>query len=266
MKDTSASLALAGPRPRRRSLWSCSHGQGRPGLLRLIDQSFPVRLLLALVAAGALLGGVERWEQCRSEDFKRGCLQRKPDAILSVANVEALSIVTAALVYLLEGGPRRRRDNLEAMGVIMACQQAGARLSYARNEALEKLSAQGIWLDGLDLSRTHLEQLQAPYGRWRSINLHKACLKGACLEDTDLQGSDLREADLRQARLMHADLRDTDLRGADLRQADLRGADLRQARLEGARLEGARLEGADLEGSSLIGAASVPSPSSNGDS
>ena len=260
MKNSSASLGHAGPRPRRRLLWNSSSGQRRPGLLRLIESSFSVRLLLALVAAGALLGGVERWEQCRSEEFKRGCLQRKPEAILSVANVEALSIVTAALVYLLEGGPRRRRDNLEAMGVIMACQQAGARLSYARNEALEKLSAQGIWLDGLDLSRTQLEQLQAPYGRWRSINLHQACLKGACLEDTDLQGSDLSDADLRQARLAHADLRDTDLRGADLREADLRGADLRQARMEGTRLEGARLEGADLGGTSLIEAASLTSP------
>ncbi len=265
MKNSPASLEFAGPRPRRRLFWQSSPGQRRPGVLRLIDQSFPVRLLLALVAAGALLGAVERWENCRSEAFSRGCLQSNAEAIISVANVEALSIVTAALLYLLEGGPRRQRENREAMGLILECQQAGARLSHSRNEALEKLSAQGIWLDGLDLSHTQLERLRAPHGRWRAVNLHKASLKGACLEDSDLQGADLSGADLRQARLAHADLRGADLRGADLREADLRGSDLRQARMDGARLEGARLDGADLGDAPPIEAASAIAPPSSGD-
>lgn len=244
MKAPRSSSLPPGPRPRQGLPWS--HGPARRwGLRWLIDHSFPLRLLLALVAAGALLGAVDRWEHCLRHDFASGCLQRDAGGIITVGNVEALSIVTAAQLYLLEGGQRRRHENLEAMGVIMACQQAGARLSHARNEALEKLSAQGIWLDGLDLSLAHLEDLRAPHGRWRSMNLHKACLRSACLHDADLQGSDLSGADLRQTNLVHADLRDADLRGADLRQADLRGADLGRARLEGAQLEGARLVGAD---------------------
>ena len=241
----------AGPRPRRSWPWARGTAPQR-GLPRLIDHSFALRLLLALVTAGVLLGAVNRWENCRNHGFARGCLQRDAGGIITVGNVESLSIVTAALLYLLEGGARRRRENLEAMGVIMDCQQAGARLSHARNEAVEKLSARGIWLDGLDLSQAHLEQLRAPHSRWRAVNLHKACLKGACLHDTDLQAADLSEADLRQARLEHADLRDADLRQADLRQADLRGADLRHARLEGALLEGALLQGADLGGTALV--------------
>lgn len=245
----------AGPRPRRKLPWA-SHNERRRGLHWLIEHSFPLRLLLALLAAAALLGAVNRWENCRSHGFAPGCLQRDAGGIITVANVEALSIVTAALLYLLEGGQRRRRENLEAMGVIQACQQAGARLSYARIDALEKLSARGLWLDGLDLSQAQLEQLRAPHSRWRAVNLRQACLKGACLHDTDLQGADLSEADLRQAELVHADLRDADLRGADLRQADLRGADLRQARMDGARLEQARLEGADLGNASLSGSES----------
>lgn len=240
----------AGPRPRRGLPWP-RNGERRRGLGWLIDHSFPLRLLLALLAAGALLGLVDRWENCRRQDFAHGCLQRDAGGIVTVGNVESLSIVTAALLYLLEGGQRRRRENLEAMGVIMDCQQAGARLSYARNDAVEKLSARGIWLDGLDLSQAHLEQLRAPHGRWRAVNLQQACLRGACLHDSDLQGADLSGADLRQARLAHADLQGADLRGADLRQADLSGADLRHARLQGARLEDTRLEGADLEGAEL---------------
>lgn len=245
MTSSSSPGRPAGPRPRRGWPWA-GDTSGQRGLAWLINHSFPLRLMLALVAAGALLGAVDRWENCRSHDFAQGCLQRDAGGILTVGNVESLSIVTAALLYLLEGGPRRRRENLEAMRVIMDCQQAGARLCHARNEAVERLSAQGIWLDGLDLSEAHLEQVRAPHSRWRSVNLHRACLKGACLHDTDLQAADLSEADLRQARLEHADLRGSDLRNADLRQADLRGADLRQARLEGARLEGALLLGADL--------------------
>jgi Pentapeptide repeats (8 copies) len=186
----------AGPRPRpgrRRP----RRGQGHRGPAWLLDHAFPLRLLLALVAAGALLGGVNRWENCRSTHFAHGCLFRDPGGIVTVANVEALSIVTAAFLYLLEGQQRRQRENLRAMEVILSCQQAGARLSLARNDALEALSAQGLWLDGLDLHGAVLDALQAPYGRWRCTNLRQASLQQACLHDTDLQGADLAGADLR---------------------------------------------------------------------
>ena len=89
----------------------------RRGLPWLIEHSFPVRLLLALVAAAVLLAAVNRWENCRNHDFAQGCLQRDAGGILTVGNVEALSILTAALLYLLEGGQRHQRENLEAMGV-----------------------------------------------------------------------------------------------------------------------------------------------------
>jgi len=244
----------AGPRPRP----GRSRPHRRPGqrpLARILDHSFPLRLLLALVAAGALLGGVNRWEECRRTHFAQGCLFRDPGGIVTVANVEALSIVTAAFLYLLEGRQRRQRENLQAMEVLLSCQQAGARMSQARNDALETLSAQGIWLDGLDLKGAVLDALQAPYGRWRRTNLRQASLQGACLHDTDLQGADLAGADLRQAVLVHADLREADLRDADLRRADLRGADLRGADTTGARLESTLLEGADLRQTALAGTA-----------
>lgn len=247
---TPTSRPTAGPRPRRRRPWPWRKRRPR-GLRWWFEHHFPLRLLLALLAAGLLLGLVDRWENCRDHQFQQGCLMRNTDAVISISNVESLSIVTAAFLYLFEGTQRRQRENLAAMEVILSCQQARARLSHARNDALETLSRRGIWLDGLDLSLAQLDDLQAPHARWRAVNLQNASLRRACLHDTDLQEADLSGADLRQARLEHADLRGAMLRGCDLRGADLRGADLRGADTAGACLDGALLDDALLENAPL---------------
>ena len=247
---TAAPRPTAGPRPRRRRPWPWRKRRPR-GLRWWFEHHFPLRLLLALLAAGLLLGLVDRWENCRDHQFQQGCLMRNTDAVISISNVESLSIVTAAFLYLFEGTQRRQRENLAAMEVILSCQQARARLSHARNDALETLSRRGIWLDGLDLSLAQLDDLQAPHARWRAVNLQNASLRRACLHDTDLQEADLSGADLRQARLEHADLRGAMLRGCDLRGADLRGADLRGSDTAGARLDGALLDDALLENAPL---------------
>jgi hypothetical protein len=236
-----------GPRPRRRPPWAQRPGRRR-GLTWRLEHAFGLRLLLALLLAGCLLAAVNRWENCRDLGFKAGCLKSDAGGVVSVANVESLSIVTAAMLFLLEGKQRRLRQNSEAMEVILACQQAGVRLSFARNDALERLSAQGIWLDGLDLAGAHLDQLWVPYARWRQMRLHSSSLKGACLHDADLQGSDLGNADLSGADLRHADLRGANLRGARLHNADLRHADLLEAQLDEVDFSGARLEGARRNG------------------
>ena len=233
-----------GPRRPRRAPWAERPGRRRRGLQWRLEHAFGLRLLLALLLAGALLGAVNRWENCRDQGFKHGCLQSDAGGVVSVANVESLSIVTAAMLFLLEGKQRRQRQNCEAMEVILACQRAGARLSFARNDAMERLSAQGIWLDGLDLAGAQLDGIWAPQARWRQMRLQGSSLRGACLHDTDLRGSDLSEADLSGADLRHADLRGVNLQGAMLTGADLRHADLHEARLEGADLSAARLEGA----------------------
>lgn len=247
---TAAPRPTAGPRPRRRRPWPWRKRRPR-GVRWWFEHHFPLRLLLALLAAGLLLGLVDRWENCRDHQFQQGCLMRNTDAVISISNVESLSIVTAAFLYLFEGTQRRQRENLAAMEVILSCQQARARLSHARNDALETLSRRGIWLDGLDLSLAQLDDLQAPHARWRAVNLQNASLRRACLHDTDLQEADLSGADLRQARLEHADLRGAMLRGCDLRGADLRGADLRGSDTAGARLDGALLDDALLENAPL---------------
>jgi hypothetical protein len=231
MKPETNKQTQIGPRPRRRPSWvEQQRKRRRDPFYRLLDRSFGFRLLIAATAAGLLLGGVNRWEHCRQNAFKPGCFLADPGGVVSVGNIEALSIVSAAFVYLLETGQRRRRAHLEAMEVIQACNQMGARFSHARNEALELLSESGLWLDGLDLSGAQMEEIRAPYARWRGVNLKGADLRKASLHDADLQGSNLQNADLSGA----------DLRYSNLSHADLSGANLNEARLDGAKLE--RLE------------------------
>jgi hypothetical protein len=244
--------ASPGPRPQPRRRWAQIHReQQRQPFYRLLDRSFGFRLLLAAGSAFALLVGVNRWEHCRQHNFNAGCLQRDGGGIISVGNVESLSIVTAAFLFLLESRKRRQRENVEAMEVILACQQAGARVSFARNSALELLSDSGLWLDGLDLSRSQLDELNASGGHWREVNLSHSSLRHARFEDADLRGSDLSDADLSHANFRHADLTGANLRGANLSHTDLRGADLSGACTDAVQLTGTQLEGAALGGTTL---------------
>ena len=249
---TSSSSAPPGPRPQRHRRWAqIQREQQRQPIYRLLDRSFSFRLLLAAGSAFTLLVGVNRWEHCRQHNFSSGCLLRDGGGIVSVGNVESLSIVTAAFLFLLEGRKRRQRENLEAMEVIVACQQAGAKVSYARNSALELLSDSGLWLDGLDLNHANLDELQASGGRWREVNLSGSSLRNAWFQDADLRDANLSGTDLSHACFRHADLRGANLQGANLSHTDLRGADLSGACTEAVQLTGTQLEGAALDGTTL---------------
>ena len=241
-----------GPRPQRGKRWAQIQREQRQNwFYRLLDRSLAFRLLLAATSALLLLMGTNRWDHCRDQGFGSDCLQRDAGGIISVGNLEALSIATAAFLYLLEGRQRRQQQNVDALKLILTFQQAGAKLSYARNEALEQLSEAGLWLDGLDLNGANLDQLSACGGRWRQVNLSQASLQNAQFEDADLGGCDLREADLSHGHFRHADLRGANLSGANLSHADLRGADLRGAITEGVQTDGTDLQGAALVGTSL---------------
>jgi hypothetical protein len=247
-----ASKINPGPRPQRGKRWAqIQREQRQSSFYRLLDRSFAFRLLLAAGSALLLLMATNRWDHCRENGFGSGCLQRDAGGIISVGNLEALSIATAAFLYLLEGRQRRQHQNLNALKLILTFQQAGAKLSYARNDALEQLSEAGLWLDGLDLSCANLDELSASGGRWRQVNLSRASLRNAHFEDADLAGCDLREADLSHGHFRHADLRGADLSGANLSHADLRGSDLRGALTEGVQIDGTDLQGASLAGTSL---------------
>jgi hypothetical protein len=106
-------------------------------LQRLVDHVFGIRLLLAATASTAALVAVNRFEPCRDRGFARGCLWQDAGGVVTVCNLEAFIIMTAAFLYILEDGKRRDREHLAAHEVILTCQQAGVRFAPARNESLE---------------------------------------------------------------------------------------------------------------------------------
>jgi uncharacterized protein YjbI with pentapeptide repeats len=179
----------------------------------------------------ALLLLVNSYATCRNNRWAPGCLWRDAEALISVGNVESLSIVTAAFLYVLEAQKRRQRDNIEAYELLMNCNASGVKWLVGRISALEILNSAGLPIDGQQLAGFDLRNLQAANGHWHNVNLEGSVLRRANLAGTDLSGSNLR--------------------GADLRDADLRGAILTGVDLEGAQLEGAKLDGAQLNGASL---------------
>jgi uncharacterized protein YjbI with pentapeptide repeats len=195
---------------------------------------------VALSAAGALalLLVVNSYATCRNNQWAQGCLWRDAEALISVGNVESLSIVTAAFLYILEGQKRKQRDNLEAYDLLKTCNESGVPWLMGRIQALESLNGAGLPLDGQELAGLDLHNLQAPHGHWHQANLENSVLRNANLAASDFTGANLRGADLR---------------GANLRNATLCNANLRNANLEGANLEGALLDGADFEGADLTG-------------
>lgn len=224
----------------------------RSPLMRQLDRSFGLRLLVALVAALAALGAVNRWDQCRKQQMAPGCIWHDAGGVVSVANLEALSILTAGVLFILEGGQRRQRQHIEAMELIISCRQAGSRFSFARNGALELLSDAGFWLDDLDLSSIDLDDIRVPGARWRGVNLSGSSLTNANLRGADLQGANLEAANLQGADLRGANLTRAILTKANLCRADLRGALLTHAVLDGAVLNGAFLDGAGARGENVL--------------
>jgi hypothetical protein len=166
---------------------------------RLLDGSFLFRLALSGAAAMALLLLVNSYATCRNNRWAPGCLWRDAEALISVGNVESLSIVTAAFLYVLEAQKRRQRDNIEAYELLMNCNASGVKWLVGRISALEILNSAGLPIDGQQLAGFDLRNLQAANGHWHNVNLEGSVLRRANLAGTDLSGSNLRGADLRDA-------------------------------------------------------------------
>ena len=215
---------------------------------RQVDRSFKFRLLLASGGALLLLGALNRIETCRALDHAQGCFSHDLGSLLSVGNLEAYSISTAALLYLLESERRQEQAGRDAYDTIMAANQAKIVHSLARIRALETLSDAGFNMEGLDLSGIDLTRLQIP-----DTHLQRVNFSGTVLAYADLQGADLTKANLTKADLSQANLTGAMLTSADLSQAKLTGANLTDANLTGANLTGANLTSAIVVRTQLDG-------------
>jgi hypothetical protein len=205
---------------------------------RLLDRSFSFRVLIAAVASFCLLAVVNRFENCHGDHAKDDCLTSSFYEIISIGNVESFSIVTAALVYIMEAGRRKEKEHQENLELILAARESRIKGHLGRIRALENLAADGVWQDDIDLHGIILEGLRLPNSRWRGADFTGSVLKGA----------NFRHADLQSSNFTNADLSKSDLRDADLREANFTNSDLSDVDLRGAKLDGAIFLGADLTG------------------
>jgi uncharacterized protein YjbI with pentapeptide repeats len=118
--------------------------------------------------------------------------------------------------------------------------------------------ADGLKLDGIDLSDANLKQAFVRKVSLRGAVLRRAKLDNAYLRAARLDGADLSRASLAGANLRHAVLRDAKLPGAylrriDLSYCDLTGADLTRAVLEYGRMVDCTIEGAVLTEARVYG-------------
>ncbi len=221
----------------KRSTWYTRRQRRRASpFFRLLDRSFGFRILVAATLSFLLLALVNRFDNCHGAEALEQCLTSDFLDVISIDHVESFSIVTAALVYVLEAGRRKEREHQEQFSLILAQREGGVRSSLGRIRAIEDLAADGIWQDDFDLRNTNLEGLRIPFSRWR----------GADFTNTVLRQADLRAADLQGANFTDADLSGADLSGADLSQANFTRANLSLADLRGARLAGAVFQDAVL--------------------
>ena len=233
--------------PKRFTWYSRQQRRRTSPFFVLVDQSFGFRILIAAILSFVLLSAVNRFDNCHGAEAREDCLTSNYLDVISIGNVESFSIVTAALVYILEAGRRKEREHQELMKLIISQREAGIRVSISRIRAIEDLASDGVWQDDVDLRDTNLEGVRIPFSRWRGANFANSVLRKANLQGSDLKGANFTEADLTGV----------DLTGADLTQAIFTRAILSNADLSGALLTGAVFQDADLRGTILDPSASV---------
>jgi hypothetical protein len=92
-------------RPSPSSSWYARQKRPRATpFFRLLDRSFPFRVLVAAALSFGLLAVVNRFEHCHANAGQTDYLTSNVLEIISIGTVESLSIVTAAIFYLLEAG------------------------------------------------------------------------------------------------------------------------------------------------------------------
>ncbi|MUH00915.1 pentapeptide repeat-containing protein [Scytonema sp. UIC 10036] len=191
---------------------------------------------------------LDKWsnnqEFCRLKEPLQNCYFRQAISIFAPSNIEGFSILTVAILYILESRERRENRIYEAWQVVDNAAAAKVSTSYARIRALEDLNKYRVSLKGID----------APGANFSEINLRNADLKEVDFNESIFSNADLSNADLNGANLFDANLISANLSSANLFFANLSEANLSGANLNGAILFFADLNSADLSNANLIGA------------
>ncbi|NEP14204.1 MAG: pentapeptide repeat-containing protein [Symploca sp. SIO2C1] len=183
--------------------------------------------------------------------------------------VQNLSVIIAAFLYLMGAGERKKQSERQAWQLIDGARDA--ETSGARIQALEELNEEGISLRGLDADGADLIEINLPNADLERTNLKDALLIGANLQRANLYKAKLQSAKLQGANLEEAELWGANLEGANLQVREpemtfngrtrttekitnLQKARLGRANLNNAILEQANLKGADLRGAFMRGA------------
>lgn len=203
---------------------------------------------------------------------------RSPRAIARTlfASLDTVAIAVAVVLYAKHQPERRAQQHWEAWQAIDQAAATPLALHYTRNQALQRLTADGRSLAGLHLAEADLSGLSLDAAdlsganlsgaNLRDMSLHRANLSGANLSGANLSdanltaasfsganfnGANLSHADLGDAKLNHANLSFANLHSARLSEANLSHANLNEATLNEARLIGTDLSFADLTGANL---------------
>jgi uncharacterized protein YjbI with pentapeptide repeats len=166
-------------------------------------------------------------------------------ARLLFEDAESISIITAAIVFLLEISSRRKKDHYEAWQVINSAQ--GKSGSGGRVQALQDLNEDGVSLEGVSAPEANLADINLRYGPLKGANFSFSNLENANLKGADLSYANLAKANLSKANLSYADLSFANFEGANLERANLEGSELRNAILNKSNLYFANLRGAFLD-------------------
>lgn len=158
----------------------------------------------------------------------------KPEGVLEEARFYGISDAIEPLTAMVSENENARLHPLTRPEFVRLL------LSTPTNVSLR---CQGISLEGVDLSRLDL----------RNINFKMACLRGSNLEGADLSGCSLQMADVRHAKLDGATLRGVKMLRVSLEGTSVRDCDFEDPAGSSASLEGANLRGAVFDGSRMAG-------------
>lgn len=148
--------------------------------------------------------------------------------------LSVLSVLVAVIFYFANSGSRLKQKHYQAWQVINTAQGQGG--SGGRVDALEDLNRDHVSLVGVSADGAFLQGIDLRNARMSRCDLHAG----------DLRNSNFRRADLTMCNLRYANFRQANLTGANLDNADMEDMDLTGAKLNGANLSNVDLSRADL--------------------